>query len=113
MGYFMTHLRDTGGLTGVLYWCLFYVVYVPNRHLAQDASLRSRVMPSSAFRRCVMALNMSDDEDIDFRRQHFQHPDDADDIDLISESDGEAEQVHNPSSLCSARKFAYLLGGTL
>ena len=42
-----------------------------------------------------MALNMSDDEDIDFRRQHFQHPDDADDIDLISESDGEAEQVNN------------------
>lgn len=40
-----------------------------------------------------MALNMSDDEDIDFGRQHFQHPDDADDMDLMSESDGEAEQV--------------------
>ena len=40
-----------------------------------------------------MALNMSDDEDIDCGRQHFQHPDDADDMDLMSESDGEAEQV--------------------
>lgn len=39
-----------------------------------------------------MALNMSDDEDIDIRRQRFQHPDDADD--MISESEDEAEQVH-------------------
>ncbi|KAL3143039.1 hypothetical protein ABBQ38_003315 [Trebouxia sp. C0009 RCD-2024] len=37
-----------------------------------------------------MALNMSDDEDIDIRRQRFQHPDDADD--MISESEDEAEQ---------------------
>ena len=35
MGYFMTHLRGTVGLTGELYWSLVYVVYVPNRHLAQ------------------------------------------------------------------------------
>lgn len=40
-----------------------------------------------------MALHMSDDEDVDFRRQYFQHPDDAD-IDATSDSDGEAEQVH-------------------
>ena len=36
---------------------------------------------------------MSDDEDIDFRRQRFQHPDDADDMDMNSDSDGDAEQV--------------------
>ena len=42
-----------------------------------------------------MALNMSDDEDIDFQRQHFAHPDDADDVDPMSDSDGEAEQVSN------------------
>ena len=36
---------------------------------------------------------VSDDEDIDFQRQHFQHPDDADDMDLTSDSDGEADQV--------------------
>lgn len=47
----------------------------------------------------VMALNMSDDEDVDFRRQRFQHPDDADD--MISESDDEAEQVHKlPRFVC-------------
>lgn len=40
-----------------------------------------------------MALNMSDDEEIDFQRQHFQHPDDADDMDINSDSDGDAEQV--------------------
>ena len=40
-----------------------------------------------------MALNMSDDEDIDFRRQRFQHPDDVDDMDMNSDSDGEPEQV--------------------
>ena len=40
-----------------------------------------------------MAHNMSDDEDIDFRRQRFQHPDDPDDMDINSESDGEDEQV--------------------
>ncbi len=40
-----------------------------------------------------MALNMSDDEDIDFQRQRFQHPDDADDMDMNSDSDGDAEQV--------------------
>ncbi len=37
---------------------------------------------------------MSDDEDIDFRRQRFQHPDDADDMDMNSDSDGDAEQVN-------------------
>ena len=40
-----------------------------------------------------MAGNMSDDEDIDFRRQRFQHPDDPDDMDINSESDGEDVQV--------------------
>ena len=42
-----------------------------------------------------MALNMSDDEDVDFRRQHFQHPDDAEDIDLVSDSGSSGdEQVY-------------------
>lgn len=46
-----------------------------------------------------MAGNMSDDEDIDFRRQRFQHPDDPDDMDINSESDGEDEQVPELSAL--------------
>ena len=48
-----------------------------------------------------MALNMSDDEDIlhpqrrrrDIGLQPFPHSDDEEDIDLTSDSDGEAEQV--------------------
>ena len=48
-----------------------------------------------------MALNMSDDEDIlypqrrrrDVGRQPFPQSDDEEDIDLTSDSDGEAEQV--------------------
>ncbi len=46
-----------------------------------------------------MALNMRDDEDIDFWRQRFQHPDDADDMDINSDSDGDAEQVIPPHAL--------------
>ena len=40
-----------------------------------------------------MVLNMSDDEDVDFGPQGIQHPDDADDMELTSDSDNEVEQV--------------------
>ena len=38
---------------------------------------------------------VSDDEDMNLARQRFQHPDDADDMDMNSdaESDQEAEEV--------------------
>ena len=49
-----------------------------------------------------MALMSSDDEDIDFRRQRFQHPDDVDDMDLNSDSDGEPDQVGDPRYLSRA-----------
>lgn len=64
-----------------------------------------------------MALNMSDDEDIDFQRQRFQHPDDADDMDINSDSDGDAEQVEEQAQRPQRRDriplhhFLRLIGG--
>ncbi|DBA99974.1 TPA: hypothetical protein ACH3X1_013846 [Trebouxia sp. C0004] len=64
-----------------------------------------------------MALNMSDDEDIDFHRQQFQHPDDADDMDINSDSDGDAEQAEEQAQRPQRRDriplhhFLQLIGG--
>lgn len=43
---------------------------------------------------------MSDDDDMNFPRQRFQHPDDADDMDMSSDadSDQEAEEVSTLSA---------------
>lgn len=61
---------------------------------------------------------LSDDEDIDFRRQRFQHPDDMDDMDLNSDSDGEPDQAVDEQAPQAQRRdriplhhFLRLIGG--